>query len=50
MEGSKILIRQYKNSQIVVTDQLDISQMPAGQYIIRVTYKDTEMLITIIKQ
>lgn len=49
MEGSKILIRQYKNSQTIVTDQLDISNMPAGPYIFRVIYRDTEMLTTVIK-
>jgi hypothetical protein len=49
MEGRKIMIRQYKNSETIVTDELNISQMPAGPYIIRVIYKDTEMLTTIIK-
>jgi hypothetical protein len=49
MEGSKIFMRQYKNSQTIVTDELNISQMPAGTYIIRVTYKQTQMLRTIIK-
>jgi hypothetical protein len=49
MEGRKIMVKQYKNSETVITDHLDLSLMPAGPYIIRVIYKDTEMLTTIIK-
>jgi hypothetical protein len=44
------MIKQYQNSKSIVTDQLNLSQMIAGPYIIRLTYKDAEISRTIIKQ
>jgi hypothetical protein len=49
MEGSLLLIKEYQDSRDLVKDQLNISQMVAGSYIIKVTYKNTEVSRTIIK-
>lgn len=50
MEGVRILLRQYKITGTVLTDELDMSKLPPGPYIIRVTTKGTELLRKVIKQ
>ncbi len=50
IEGSVMLIKQYKNSKTIVTDQIDMSNFAPGPYIFRVGYKDSEISGTVIKQ
>jgi hypothetical protein len=50
IEGLTIKVKDYKNPKNVITDQLDMSKMAVGPYILKITYKNSEIIRTIIKQ